>query len=483
MLLITFEGIDGCGKTTASKKLGDILRDAGFDAAWSREPTYEQHGQEMRRLAKARELTPEKELELFLADRAEHVKTFTHEIELVDRYYHSTMAYQGARGMDMAELEHLNTEEHKFPVPDLTLIFDVDVKIGLGRSAKSGEAIETHFEEAKFLEKVRVNYQQIWDTRDQWKGEIRFINAEVSLEGMMDDVFDIINSFLLSKAVEMDRAAESRFDVRRFYQKLINFGVKRKKHDIDVWRHYLCFLIIIADDTMFGEEWRELLHRVHPWKDGEELVADYPRLHVPVVMHYIKRARLKEARKITDHMAGDGPWRHRLESYISTLEHVKRHNFAVFPLFLDYTEWWHGPHLIKFKWFPCKVVELDEEKKFILCQVALTDKMDITSHFLGEQSGDWNDPWLNPEYGMLELTVEKWKRYCGASGKTPPQPEPGMFFELYEFGEDDCRIEVHEVPADWPPDWMDTELSTDRYLKVWSEQERGKRFSSTGPGN
>jgi hypothetical protein len=194
-------------------------------------------------------------------------------------------------------------------------------------------------------------------------------------------------------------------------------------------------------------------------------------------MQLIQRARLKEATELVEGMYGDGEWRHRLESYINTLKHVKKHNTCVFPAYISYSDWFHGPHLIKFEWFPGKVEAVGDGK--VYCVVGKTDEMNLDWYFNSDMAMECDDPWKHPQYGKVELTFKQWIDYLMASpnhhhkGRSGvPKPEVGMFFELYTFGDDDCRIELHQVPEDWPPKWMEPELPSDRYLKRWSEAEK-----------
>ena len=102
-LLIALEGIDGTGKTTQLKMLAEVLLSLGYDVVATREPTDGRYGQRIRQVLRDRSsMTPQEELELFLLDRKEHVTTIINpglaagKIVLTDRYYLSTVAYQGA---------------------------------------------------------------------------------------------------------------------------------------------------------------------------------------------------------------------------------------------------------------------------------------------------------------------------------------------------------------------------------------------------
>jgi dTMP kinase len=126
-ILIAFEGIDGTGKSTQIALLADFLAVKGFDVITTREPTDGTYGRKIRSMfASRRQLTPEEELGLFMADRREHVQKLllpalgAGKVVLTDRYYLSTAAYQGAAGHDPVLII---AENEKFaPLPDLVLL-------------------------------------------------------------------------------------------------------------------------------------------------------------------------------------------------------------------------------------------------------------------------------------------------------------------------------------------------------------------------
>lgn len=162
-LLIVLEGIDGAGKSTQAKGLVRRLRYRGIDAVSLREPTRGRYGREIRRLAKAADsLTPSQELDLFLLDRRENVdKRIRPALErgrvvVMDRYYLSTIAYQGAKGLDPGMLRRVN--ERFAPKPDLVVILDLPAGDGLGRIAvrKSRDLL---FEREGYLRRVRAIFR------------------------------------------------------------------------------------------------------------------------------------------------------------------------------------------------------------------------------------------------------------------------------------------------------------------------------------
>ena len=158
-LLVVLEGIDGSGKTTQARALLRRLRRRGFKAAFFREPTRGRWGREIKRLAvRADSLTPEEELDLFVKDRRENVEknlrpaVRSGRIVVLDRYYFSTMAYQGAKGIDVGRIRRMN--EAFALAPDLVLVLDVDARAGLAR-IRGRRRRDELFEREDYLVRVR----------------------------------------------------------------------------------------------------------------------------------------------------------------------------------------------------------------------------------------------------------------------------------------------------------------------------------------
>lgn len=157
--LIAFEGIDGTGKTTQITLLAEVLRQRGLRVVATKEPTDGQYGSKIRELYKNRKsVTPEEELALFLDDRREHVVQVIApalacgQVVLTDRYYYSTAAYQGAAGHDPQKIIMAN--ELFAPVPDMVIILDAPVSLGMHRVQKLRGDILNDFEQEETLIRV-----------------------------------------------------------------------------------------------------------------------------------------------------------------------------------------------------------------------------------------------------------------------------------------------------------------------------------------
>ena len=175
-ILIVLEGIDGAGKSTQAEILMNRLHERGYDVVYFREPSEGKWGQEIKKKAAHPDsLSPEEELDLFLKDRKENVEKNLRpalekkKIVILDRYYFSTIAYQGAKGIDQERIRRVNEE---FVVePDLVFFLDVDPQEGLDR-IKNRKKKDRLFERAEYLVKVREIFRS-------FRGE-RFIHIDAS---------------------------------------------------------------------------------------------------------------------------------------------------------------------------------------------------------------------------------------------------------------------------------------------------------------
>jgi dTMP kinase len=168
-LLIVLEGTDGSGKSTQLPRLAARLEAAGRRVVCTREPYDCAAGRAIRAVARSgRRVAPEQELAWFFEQRRAHVREVVRpalargDVVLSDRYFVSTAAYQGARGLDATAI--LAASEAEFPLPDLVIWLDLPVEEGLARAHARGEPLEPAFEEREFLERVRATLATL--TRD-----------------------------------------------------------------------------------------------------------------------------------------------------------------------------------------------------------------------------------------------------------------------------------------------------------------------------
>ncbi len=167
---VSFEGIDGSGKTTVSRLVAETLAARGERVFWTSEPTRSWTGDAVRRAVKD-DVGPLAEAFLFLADRAAHQAEINRhlgagELVLCDRYADSTYAYQGARLEDVVDRPMAFLQGMARPwlrEPDLTLLLRLPAETGLERI--SGRPDRVRFEEASFLRKVARNYDRLSKSR------------------------------------------------------------------------------------------------------------------------------------------------------------------------------------------------------------------------------------------------------------------------------------------------------------------------------
>jgi dTMP kinase len=157
-LLVVLEGIDGVGKSSALRAIRSAIEGSVCEVVSSREPTDGPWGRRLRESAVLGRLSPQEELELFIRDRRQHVEELVRPalergaVVLLDRYYLSTAAYQGARGADPESVLALN--ETFAPAPDLVLLLDCDPLVSLERVRRRGGPAD-EFEKLGELQAVR----------------------------------------------------------------------------------------------------------------------------------------------------------------------------------------------------------------------------------------------------------------------------------------------------------------------------------------
>ena len=202
-LFITFEGADGCGKTTQLNNVRNFLEEKGCNIVVTREPGALDIGRKIRNILLHHKgiVADRCEMFLFLADRAQHVETFIKpaveqgKIVLCDRHIDSTIAYQGyGRGQDIKLLEDLNKTAVNGIKPDLTLLYDVDTETALKRIGREKDRMESAGIE--FHKKVRNGYLELQKKNPE---RIKLINANNSIETVFEDTKGIIIKLLQEK--------------------------------------------------------------------------------------------------------------------------------------------------------------------------------------------------------------------------------------------------------------------------------------------
>ena len=194
-ILIVFEGIDGSGKSTQAEILLERLQEEDFNVVYFREPSKGKWGRKIKKKALHPDsLTAEEELDLFLKDRRENVEKNLKpalkkkRVVILDRYYYSTIAYQGAKGIDEKLIRRMNEE---FVVePDLVFIFDIDPQKGLER-IENRKNKDRLFEREDYLVKVREIFRS-------FKGE-KFVHIDAlkSKEEISKEIQEIVLRIIL----------------------------------------------------------------------------------------------------------------------------------------------------------------------------------------------------------------------------------------------------------------------------------------------
>lgn len=195
-LFITFEGPDGCGKTTQIKLLAEYFEKNGKEVVLTREPGGKGLGEKVREilLNYDGEVSDRCESFLFLADRAQNIDIIVNpavkqgKIVLCDRHIDSTVAYQGyGRGLDIERINMLNNLATNGKKPDLTFVFDVDVETSMKRVGKEKDRMESAGVE--FHNRVRQGYLELAKQEPQ---RIKVIDATKSIEEIHKKVVSLI---------------------------------------------------------------------------------------------------------------------------------------------------------------------------------------------------------------------------------------------------------------------------------------------------
>jgi dTMP kinase len=204
-IFISFEGIEGTGKSTQAKLLYQWLFSKKYEVVLTEEPGGTQIGLRIRELllsVEHKDMTSLTELLLYNASRAQHL----HEIivpairrgavVITDRFSDSTVAYQGyGRGIDLNLIDSIDKIVTGNMKPDLTILLDLDADTGLKRNRGINKTDRLELEDLEFHQRVRNGYREI---AARERGRIRLIDASGNVEEVQDKIIDVVTDFIRS---------------------------------------------------------------------------------------------------------------------------------------------------------------------------------------------------------------------------------------------------------------------------------------------
>lgn len=205
VFFITFEGIEGCGKSTQVRLLSKALEETGIHSILTREPGGTSIGSKIRDILlnpDHKRMATEAELLLYAADRAQHVREVIKpsidngKVVVCDRFTDATLAYQGfGRGLDMVVIRDLNRIASLGIRPDLTLLLDCPIEIGIGRAlernSKNSHIRDDRFEREAlaFHQKVREGYLTLAQAEPE---RIKVIDARNDVESVRKKIWVVV---------------------------------------------------------------------------------------------------------------------------------------------------------------------------------------------------------------------------------------------------------------------------------------------------
>lgn len=187
--LIVIEGIDGSGKSTCAKNLAEKLNSINIKTIYTFEPTHSHYGAKLREGMLSEDLDAEEELLLFVKDRKEHIEYMIKPaleegyFIILDRYFYSSIAYQGAKGIDINRI--INMHKDFIIKPDIVFIFHLPIDIALNRII-SKRGIADRFENETYLKKV----DKIFHSFN--KPFIYHIDTDKDIKIINDELFNIL---------------------------------------------------------------------------------------------------------------------------------------------------------------------------------------------------------------------------------------------------------------------------------------------------
>lgn len=198
-MFITFEGVEGSGKTTQTGLLRDFLLERGYKVALTREPGWGAVGKLIRRMLleeRDLELDHLAELCLFCADRVQHVRDLIKpkleqgEIVICDRFNDSTLVYQGyGRKLDLDLVKKLARSSALGLEPQLTILLNLPVRLGLSRLKKRVGKTKMDEEPVEFHERIRQAYLFL---AQKEPGRIRVVNAAGDIKDIQEEIRSIV---------------------------------------------------------------------------------------------------------------------------------------------------------------------------------------------------------------------------------------------------------------------------------------------------
>lgn len=187
--LIVIEGIDGSGKSTCAKNLTEKLNSINIKTIYTFEPTHSRYGAKLREGMLSEDLDAEEELLLFVKDRKEHIEYMIKPaleegyFIILDRYFYSSIAYQGAKGIDINRI--INMHKDFIIKPDIVFIFHLPIDIALNRII-SKRGIADRFENETYLKKVDKIFHSFIEPF------IYHIDTDKDIKIINDELFNIL---------------------------------------------------------------------------------------------------------------------------------------------------------------------------------------------------------------------------------------------------------------------------------------------------
>ena len=199
---ITFEGGEGCGKSTHIERLATRLRQDGCQVLVAREPGGTDIGEQIRHILQyskaSAAMTPETELLLFCASRAQLVREIVHpaldegRVVICDRFFDSTTVYQGVgRKLDPEAVAAINSFAIGARLPDLTLVIDLDPRLGLERARGRELFDRMENQSLEFYDRVRQGYRDLARREPQ---RVKIVDGSQSLETVGQQIWTLVKS-------------------------------------------------------------------------------------------------------------------------------------------------------------------------------------------------------------------------------------------------------------------------------------------------